>query len=157
MTTSLVCHTHAIAPSRVIRGEQAWQRGLPAIADLFQRPALLGRSLATQAIRAGLKADLIANDLAVEEVQLNFDCCEEDLMRLEVSLKETGCDSVIAAGGGKVLVQESFWLIASTFLASQCHSVQEPAQVGQLSPISIRGWSLCLRRRTRRLPRSPDF
>ena len=103
MTTSLVCHTHAIAPSRVIRGEQAWQRGLPAIADLCQRPALLGRSLATQAIRAGLKADLIANDLAVEEVQLNFDCCEEDLMRLEVSLKETGCDSVIAAGGGKVL------------------------------------------------------
>ena len=103
MTTSLVCHTHAIAPSRVIRGEQAWQRGLPAIADLCQRPALLGRSLATQAIRAGLKADLIANDLTVEEVQLNFDCCEEDLMRLEVSLKETGCDSVIAAGGGKVL------------------------------------------------------
>ncbi len=103
MTTSLVCHTHAIAPSRVIRGEQAWQRGLPAIADLCQRPALLGRSLATQAIRAGLKADLIANDLTVEEVQLNFDCCEEDLMRLEVSLKETGFDSVIAAGGGKVL------------------------------------------------------
>ena len=100
---SLICHTHAIAPSRVIRGEQAWQRGLPAITDLCQRPALLGRSLATQAIRAGLKADLISNDLTVEEVQLNFDCCEEDLMRLEVSLKETGCDSVIAAGGGKVL------------------------------------------------------
>ena len=88
MTTSLVCHTHAIAPSRVIRGEHAWQQGLPAIADLCQRPALLGRSLATQAIRAGLKADLIANDLTVEEVQLNFDCCEEDLMRLEVSLKK---------------------------------------------------------------------
>ena len=103
MTTSLVCHTHAIAPSRVIRGEQAWQRGLPAIADLCQRPALLGRSLATQAIRAGLKADLIANDLTVEEVRLNFDCCEEDLMRLELSLKDSGFDSVIAAGGGKVL------------------------------------------------------
>ncbi|ABI46783.1 Glycerol dehydrogenase family enzyme [Synechococcus sp. CC9311] len=99
----MVCHTHAIAPSRVIRGEQAWQRGLPAIADLCQRPALLGRSPATQAIRDGLKADLISNELTVEEVQLNFDCCEDDLIRLEASLKATACDSLIAAGGGKVL------------------------------------------------------
>ena len=103
MTTSLVCHSHAIAPSRVIRGEHAWQQGLPAIADLCHRPALLGRSPATQGIRAELKADLISNDLTVEEIQLNFDCCEEDLIRLELSFKATGCDSVIAAGGGKVL------------------------------------------------------
>ena len=107
MTTSLaslVCHTHAIAPSRVIRGEHAWQQGLPAIADLCHRPALLGRSQATQAIRARLKADLLALPLlSVEEIQLNYDCCEEDLSRLEVSFKATGCDSVIAAGGGKVL------------------------------------------------------
>ena len=104
MTTSLVCHTHAIAPSRVIRGEHAWQQGLPAIADLCHRPALLGRSQATQAIRARLKADLLSLPLlSVEEIQLNYDCCEEDLSRLEVSFKTTGCDSVIAAGGGKVL------------------------------------------------------
>ena len=74
MTTSLVCHTHAIAPSRVIRGEQAWQRGLPAIADLCQRPALLGRSLATQAIRAGLKADLTFKRSVVKDkaMYVNF-------------------------------------------------------------------------------------
>ena len=100
----MVCHTHAIAPSRVIRGEHAWQQGLPAIADLCHRPALLGRSQATQAIRARLKADLLSLPLlSVEEIQLNYDCCEEDLSRLEVSFKATGCDSVIAAGGGKVL------------------------------------------------------
>ncbi len=92
MTTSLVCHAHAIAPSRVIRGEQAWQRGLPAIAALCQRPALLGRSSATQSIRAGLKADLTGSDLTVVEAQLNFDCCEEDLIRLEAFLKESACD-----------------------------------------------------------------
>ena len=131
MTTSLVCHTHAIAPSRVIRGEQAWRRGLLAIADLCQRPALLGRSLATQAIRAGLKADLIANDLNVEEVQLNFDCCEEDLMRLEVSLKETGCDSVIAAGGGKVLD-------AGKLLA---HRLNIPSITVPLSAATCAGWT----------------
>ena len=88
MTTSLVCHTHAIAPSRIIRGEQAWERSLPAIADLCQRPALLGRSSATQAIRAGFKADLTGSALTVLEAQLNFDCCEEDLIRLEALLKE---------------------------------------------------------------------
>ena len=103
MTTSLVCHTHAIAPSRVIRGEQAWQQGLPAIADLCQRPALLGRSPATQSIRARLKADLIGCDLAVVESELQFDCCEDDLTRLQAQLQATGCDAVIAAGGGKVL------------------------------------------------------
>ena len=103
MTTSLVCHTHAIAPSRVIRGGQAWQQSFPVIADLCKRPFLLGRSPATQAIRAGLKADLTARDLTVVEAQLNFDCCEEDLIRLEAVLKEAACDCVIAAGGGKVL------------------------------------------------------
>jgi glycerol dehydrogenase len=103
MTTSLVCHTHAIAPSRVIRGGQAWQQSLPVIADLCRRPLLLGRSPATQAIRDGLKADLTARDLTVVEAQLNFDCCEEDLIRLEAVLKEAACDCVIAAGGGKVL------------------------------------------------------
>lgn len=103
MTTSLVCHTHAIAPSRVIRGGQAWQQSLPVIADLCKRPLLLGRSPATQAIRGGLKADLTARDLTVVEAQLNFDCCEEDLIRLEAVLKEAACDCVIAAGGGKVL------------------------------------------------------
>ena len=103
MTTSLVCHTHAIAPSRVIRGGEAWQQSLPVIADLCKRPLLLGRSPATQAMRAGLKADLTARDLTVVEAQLNFDCCEEDLIRLEAVLKEAACDCVIAAGGGKVL------------------------------------------------------
>lgn len=103
MTTSLVCHSHSIAPSRVIRGEQAWQQGLPAIADLCKRPVLLGRSPATQTIRAGLKVDLSACDLTVVEAQLNFDCCEDDLIRLEAFLKEAACDCVIAAGGGKVL------------------------------------------------------
>jgi glycerol dehydrogenase len=103
MTTSLVCHTHAIAPSRVIRGGQAWQQSIPVIADLCKRPLLLGRSPATQAIRDGLKADLTARDLTVVEAQLNFDCCEEDLIRLEAVLKEAACDCVIAAGGGKVL------------------------------------------------------
>jgi glycerol dehydrogenase len=131
MTTSMVCHTHAIAPSRVIRGEHAWLRGLPAITDLCQRPALLGRSSTTQAIRSGLKADLLANNLTVEEIQLNFDCCEEDLTRLEVSLKAKSCDALIAAGGGKVLD-------AGKLLASR---LNVPCITVPLSAATCAGWT----------------
>ena len=131
MTTSLVCHTHAIAPSRVIRGGQAWQQSLPVIADLCKRPLLLGRSPATQAIRAGLKADLTARDLTVVEAQLNFDCCEEDLIRLEAVLKEAACDCVIAAGGGKVLD-------AGKLLASR---LKLPCITVPLSAATCAGWT----------------
>ena len=131
MTTSLVCHTHAIAPSRIIRGEQAWKRSLPAIADLCQRPALLGRSSATQAIRAGFKADLTGSALTVVEAQLNFDCCEEDLIRLEALLKEAACDCVIAAGGGKVLD-------AGKLLAFR---LELPCITAPLSAATCAGWT----------------
>ena len=131
MTTSLVCHTHAIAPSRVIRGGQAWQQSLPVIADLCKRPLLLGRSPATQAIRAGLKADLTARDLTVVEAQLNFDCCEEDLIRLEAVLKEAACDCVIAAGGGKVLD-------AGKLLACR---LKLPCITAPLSAATCAGWT----------------
>ena len=131
MTTSLVCHTHAIAPSRVIRGGHAWQQSLPVIADLCKRPLLLGRSPATQAIRAGLKADLTARDLTVVEAQLNFDCCEEDLIRLEAVLKEAACDCVIAAGGGKVLD-------AGKLLASR---LKLPCITVPLSAATCAGWT----------------
>ena len=131
MTTSLVSHTHAIAPSRVIRGEQAWQQGLPAIADLCQRPALLGRSPSTQGIRARLKADLMGCDLAVVESQLQFDCCEDDLTRLQAQLQETACDAVIAAGGGKVLD-------AGKLLA---HRLKLPCITVPLSAATCAGWT----------------
>jgi len=131
MTTSLVCHTHAIAPSRVIRGEQAWQQGLPAIADLCQRPALLGRSPSTKAIRARLKADLIGCDLAVVESELQFDCCEDDLTRLQAQLQATACDALIAAGGGKVLD-------AGKLLA---HRLKLPCITVPLSAATCAGWT----------------
>ena len=112
-------------------GGQAWQQSLPVIADLCKRPLLLGRSPATQAIRAGLKADLTARDLTVVEAQLNFDCCEEDLIRLEAVLKEAACDCVIAAGGGKVLD-------AGKLLASR---LKLPCITVPLSAATCAGWT----------------
>lgn len=95
--------SHAIAPSRVIRGESAWQTGLPLITDLCRQPALLGRSEATRELRAQLSADLRHQGLTPLDVSLEHDCCERDLERLERELLANGCDGLIAAGGGKVL------------------------------------------------------
>ena len=95
--------SHAIAPARVIRGESAWQTGLPQIAELCKKPAVLGRSSATQALRSQLISDLHAQGLNPVEVCLEHDCCEIDLQRLESELRHQACDGLIAAGGGKVL------------------------------------------------------
>ena len=95
--------SHAIAPARVVRGESAWQEGLPLIPDLCQRPALLGRSSATAALRSQLAADLTSEGLNTLQVNLEHDCCAQDLQRLERELRGQDCDGLIAAGGGKVL------------------------------------------------------
>ena len=131
MTNSLVCHNHAIAPSRVIRGEQAWQQGLPAITELCQRPLLLGRSQATHAIRSGLKADLTGCSLNVVEAQLHYDCCEDDLTRLGTFLERERCDGIVAAGGGKVLD-------AGKLLA---HRLKRPCITVPLSAATCAGWT----------------
>ena len=95
--------SHSIAPSRVIRGEHAWSDSLNLIPALTGRPALLGRSEATASLRSQLGQDLLGLGLEVVHVELEHDCCEHDLQRLQQELASHGCDGVIAAGGGKVL------------------------------------------------------
>ncbi len=94
---------HAIAPASVLRGDGAWAAALPLIAGLCGKPLLLGRSEATAAVRASLRAQLEAVGLAVQESHLLHDCCWSDLHRIGAELKATGADAVIAVGGGKVL------------------------------------------------------
>jgi glycerol dehydrogenase-like iron-containing ADH family enzyme len=94
---------HAIAPTCVLRGPGAWRDALGRIPQLCQRPLLLGRSAATADLRRSLAADLEAIGLRPLAAQLLHDCCEEDLQALEQSARTSGCDAVIAAGGGKVL------------------------------------------------------
>ncbi len=99
---------HLIAPARVLRGEGAWAEALPLIASLCRRPLLLGRSAATSALRRRLGSDLRAQGLDPLDGELQFDCCEQDLTRLQAELVATAraggpVDAVLAAGGGKVL------------------------------------------------------
>ena len=108
---SISLSEHLIAPARVLRGEGAWEACLPAIGALCRRPLLLGRSCATEALRDGLAADLRRLGLDPLLAQLQFDCCEEDLRRLQQAvitanaepLAVVPIDAVLAAGGGKVI------------------------------------------------------
>ena len=101
MTDSL--SQHAIAPAQVLRGEGAWQQGLPRLAAQYSRPLLLGRSAATAPLRQRLAADLHAAGLAVTLAALQHDCCEEDLTPLQARVSGGHHDAVVAVGGGKVL------------------------------------------------------
>lgn len=98
---------HSIAPTLVLRGPQVWPQALPVIAALGRKPLLLGRGGCTLPLRRELLARLQGQDLTVSCVDLQFDCCEEDLQRLErealTGTAEGPCDLIIAMGGGKVL------------------------------------------------------
>ena len=94
---------HCIAPAQVIRGSGAWNEAQPQISGLFRNPLLLGRSSSTEALRSRLCRDLNATGLTVYQQNLEHDCCELDLQRIQNDFSRHSCDGVIAAGGGKVI------------------------------------------------------
>ena len=121
--------SHAIAPAVVLRGDGAWKSALPRIADLCSRPALLGRSQATVSLRRQLVQDLTRASLDPLSVELDHDCCEQDLQRL--AREASGCDAVLAAGGGKVID-------AGKLLA---HRLGLPCITVPLSAATCAGWT----------------
>ena len=94
---------HSIAPAQVIRGSGAWMEAQTSIAKLFHSPLLLGRSQSTDSLRSKLCHGLNVSGLTVYQQNLEHDCCELDLQRLQNDFIRQSCDGVIAAGGGKVL------------------------------------------------------
>ncbi len=94
---------HTISPERVIRGKNAWSKGKYLIASICKQPLFIGRSKNTTYLREKLFVDLKNLNLSPVFVEINKDCCEEDILALEESYKSNNCDGVICAGGGKVL------------------------------------------------------
>jgi len=92
-----------ISPDKVIRGKNAWNKSLPEIVKISKSPLLLGRSTITRSLRSKISNDLSRLNLKVYNSELEFDCCEEDLTRIYNLAIEHKCDSIITAGGGKVL------------------------------------------------------
>ena len=121
--------SHAIAPAAVLRGDGAWIQALPRIQALCTKPLLLGRSASTQDLRSQLWSDLVDAALSPHQALLNHDCCEVDLQR--IASEASGCDAVLAAGGGKVLD-------AGKLLA---HRLGLPCITVPLSAATCAGWT----------------
>ena len=94
---------YLISPSKVVRGNKAWQNSLDDIRKITNNPLVLGRSKATSKIRSSLFEDLTRNNFNPYELSIQFDCCHEDLENAYEFASQKKCDAIIAAGGGKVL------------------------------------------------------
>ena len=64
---------------------------------------VLGRSIHTHNLRNKIFNDLKNQNLKVSSANLQFDCCYEDIKKVKKIVLNNNHDSVIAAGGGKVL------------------------------------------------------
>ena len=93
----------SISPEIIFRGNDSWEKALPQITTLTKSPLILGRSIYTQNLRNKIYRDLKNQNLNVSTANLEFDCCHEDISRVKNILLNNNHDSVIAAGGGKVL------------------------------------------------------
>ncbi len=121
----------SISPETIYRGKGAWEEALPEITRLIKSPLLLGRSNATHELRNRIHKDLESQNLRVFPATLKFDCCFEDLSRIKKIILNNECDSIIAAGGGKVLD-------AGKYLAD-CLSI--PCITVPLSASTCAGWT----------------
>jgi len=93
----------SISPETIFRGNNAWEKSLPQITNLTKSPLILGRSIHTDNLRNKIFKDLKNQKLDANSVNLKFDCCYEDISRIKKIILKNNHDSIIAAGGGKVL------------------------------------------------------
>ena len=93
----------SISPETIYRGNYAWEKSLVQITKLTKSPLILGRSIQTSNLRNKIFNDLKNQNLNVNSANLLFDCCQEDILRVKNIILKNDHDSVIAAGGGKVL------------------------------------------------------
>ena len=120
-----------ISPSKVIRGSKAWSLAIKDILKFSNTPLVLGRSDSTKTIRTIILNDLKSQNLNVFDANLEFDCCPEDIDRINKFATQNKCDSIIAAGGGKVL--DAGKLLAE-YLSIPCITVP-------LSASTCAGWT----------------
>ncbi len=93
----------AIAPARVLRGENCLSNSGQEIAKLGTRPLVVGGNQTLAVIKPILNPVLKAEKLACQTANYSPDCAESSLARLKEAVQEHQADLVIGVGGGKAL------------------------------------------------------
>ena len=93
----------SISPETIFRGNYAWEKSLPQITRSTKSPLILGRGTHTNNLRNKIFTDLKNLNLNVNSANLRFDCCYEDISIVKKIILKNNNDSIISAGGGKVL------------------------------------------------------
>ena len=92
----------AIAPARVLRGENCLANSGQEIAKLGTRPLVVGGDCTLKAVKPFLEPVLEAQLVSLSS-SYSPDCAESSLMRLKNTVQPHQADLIIGVGGGKAL------------------------------------------------------
>ncbi|MBW4652393.1 MAG: iron-containing alcohol dehydrogenase family protein [Kaiparowitsia implicata GSE-PSE-MK54-09C] len=101
LATSLI--TTTLAPARVMRGAGALAQAGGAIAQLGQRPLIVGGDRALAAVEPFLSPVLAQHALEAAHVRHGADCSEASLVQLRQAVADHQADVIVGVGGGKAL------------------------------------------------------
>ena len=93
----------AIAPARVLRGENCIGNSGREIAKLGTRPLVVGGDRSLKALEPVLKPVLEARELVSQFSSYSPECAESSLSRLKETVGQHRADLIIGVGGGKAL------------------------------------------------------
>ena len=93
----------AIAPARVLRGENCLADSGQEIANLGVRPLIVAGSQTLELTRTTVTPVLEQHNLVSQTANYHPDCAESSLARLNHSVQQHRADLVIGVGGGKAL------------------------------------------------------
>ena len=102
-STNVTYSPLAIAPGRVLRGENCLINSASEIAVLGKRPLIIGGYSTLAAIDASLESVAESAKLLLQTANYSPDCAESSLARLQEAVTQHQADVIIGVGGGKAL------------------------------------------------------
>ena len=102
-STNVTYSPLAIAPARVLRGENCLVDSASEIAVLGDRPLVIGGDNTLAAVDASLKSIAESAKLSLQTANYSPDCAESSLARLQEAVAQHQADVIIGVGGGKAL------------------------------------------------------
>ena len=102
-TTNVTYTPLAIAPARVLRGENCLLNSASQIAMLGKRPLVIGGNNTLAAVDAPLESVAQLAKLSLQTANYSPDCAESSLARLQEAVAQHQADVIIGVGGGKAL------------------------------------------------------